>query len=979
MSKKILSAVLALCMALSCLTISGFTAAARTTESAEVSAESSSSVGADYGLADNIQDGVILHCFDWKYTDITAELPNIAKAGFTAVQTSPAQANNNHGTWYWLYQPRGFYVDTNDLGTKAQLQTLCTEAEKYGIKVVVDVVANHLEGEHRNIVDDLKPGQYWHNMGGVSDWNDRYQVTHGEIGMADLATENSYVQSCVRNLVRELKDMGVDGIRWDAAKHIGLPSEGDNFWPAVTQDGLYNYGEILDGPGGDGARIMKEYSNYISITDSIYSQNLRNAFAGGNVPDGYGNWTVQGVSDSKMVYWAESHDTYANGGSGSQYIDQNKIDRAYAVAAARVNATSLYYSRPYSTDKESIKAGQKGSTHFTSAEVAEVNKFHNEMIGKADYYSNSNGCAVVTRKDGGAVIVKGSGSGSVSVSNGGGYAKPGTYVDHVSGSTFTVTSSTISGNIGQSGIAVIYDESAKGPSAFVTPGSKTFKTDTMNLTLNYKNATSGQYSIDGGSYKSFTDGQTITIGSGAPFGTKINVTVKASDGMTTSEPETYTYTKVDPSLVQKIYFDNNAYYWSTVYAYVYADDTLNNGQWPGTQMSIDPATGYYVLEIPEAFANGYVIFTESYSATNNRYPGDGAQGMPLEGRTMIMKANHEWVEYQDYQPSTTAPQPTTVPTEPTTVKPTQPTTVPTEPTQPTQPTTPQNRVLIGDVNLNGSITISDATEVQLHASDFKTLTGDNAVAADVDMNGVISVKDATAIQFYIAGLDSDSHCGEYVGGGEEPTTQPATAKPTEPVTEPATAPAGNYIYYKNTNNWNTVKAYYWSNDNSVSVSWPGVDMENLGNGEYRIEVPAATQMIIFNNGGSGNGNQTSDLRIEGFNKIYDNGVWRDYGSTPVDPTVPVVPTTPVGGNYVYFENSNGWGGVNAYYWSDDNTSMVSWPGVPMESAGNNVYRLEYPSGASKIIFNDGNSQTDDINLEGPNKIFRNGSWSDYTG
>ncbi len=40
-----------------------------------------------YGLKDNIQDGVILHCFDWTLADIQEEIPNIAKAGFTAVQT----------------------------------------------------------------------------------------------------------------------------------------------------------------------------------------------------------------------------------------------------------------------------------------------------------------------------------------------------------------------------------------------------------------------------------------------------------------------------------------------------------------------------------------------------------------------------------------------------------------------------------------------------------------------------------------------------------------------------------------------------------------------------------------------------------------------------------------------------------------------------------------------------------------------------
>ena len=31
-----------------------------------------------YGLKDNIQYGVILHCFDWTLADIQEEIPNIA-------------------------------------------------------------------------------------------------------------------------------------------------------------------------------------------------------------------------------------------------------------------------------------------------------------------------------------------------------------------------------------------------------------------------------------------------------------------------------------------------------------------------------------------------------------------------------------------------------------------------------------------------------------------------------------------------------------------------------------------------------------------------------------------------------------------------------------------------------------------------------------------------------------------------------------
>lgn len=415
-----------------------------------------------YGLRSNIQEGTILHCFDWTYNDIKAMIPDIAKAGFTAVQTSPAQKGAGTGVWWWLYQPLGFYVGDSGLGDESALKSLCETAHQYGVKVVVDVVANHLAGDHTNIQSDLKDGQYWHNYSGGIDYTNRWQITHGDIGMADINSENTYVQQKVHDYIVQLKSDGVDGIRWDAAKHIGLPSESCGFWPAVTNTGLWNYGEILEGPtdnGGDAQ--MKEYTSYISVTDNNYGRQVTNAFNGGGVPSIAGNWSFRGVSDDKLVYWAESHDTYSNDGGETKNIGQNVIDRAYAVVAAQNGATALYFSRPSSTDKNSIKIGQKGSTHFTSKEVAAVNHFHNALVGEKSYYSGSNGVASVCRKNG-AVIVKGSGSGYVTATNGGGYTTPGTYTDEVSGGTFTVTSTTITGNVGSSGIAVIYKGSTSG-------------------------------------------------------------------------------------------------------------------------------------------------------------------------------------------------------------------------------------------------------------------------------------------------------------------------------------------------------------------------------------------------------------------------------------------------------------------------------------------------------------------------------------
>lgn len=861
--KKLTGTVLTLSMLMGMTALPTFDAVVN--DKADSSAKADVEVSAaDYGLADNIQDGVILHCFAWKYSQIQEELPNIAKAGFTSVQTSPAQANNVHGTWYWLYLPRGFYVDSNDLGTKAELQSLCSEAQKYGIKVVVDVVANHLEGAHDNIVDDLKPSQYWHTHGKVNDWNNRYEVVYGDIGMADLATENSYVQGVVAKYVQELKGLGVSGLRWDAAKHIGLPSDGDQFWPAVTKYGLYNYGEILDSPPGDDK--MKEYTNYMTVTDNGYGAGMLNSFNGGTAPTSIGNWSERGVPKNKLIYWGESHDTYSNDGeygSNTAYVDQNKVDRVYAVEAAQSLATSLYFSRPFATKKEDIKGGVKGSTHFTSTEISAVNHFHNAMIGQKEYMATGDNAVAVCRQQGAVIVLGSGGNRSVTVPNGGGTCAPGTYTDEVSGGQFTVTASTISGQVGQSGIAVIYN-AKKGPRASASPAGGGYKveneSDTLTVTLNLKNADSGTYSINGGAAQSFTDGQKITIGQGVGFGGKTTLTLIAKKGSESSDPETYTYTKNDKKAVQRIYFDNNGYNWSSVNAYIYADK-LENAKWPGASMTKDSTTGYYVVDVPEGLENGSVIFAESATSTKNRYPADMEPGLPLGGSTKLFQNG----KLSDYSPITSQP------------------TQSQSQTQPSSIITPGKEYKYGDADLSGEVNIRDATLVQKHCVKIKTLKDAAAKAADVTADNEVNVKDATAIQKYVAKVLKAFKSGAtFTYGGEQPTqTQPTQTQPTQTQPQPTVSetqptsppPSGTMkMTLSNNKGWSTVNCYYWSDANKAMVQWPGTAMTKTGvnefdEGLYEIDIPSDATYVIFNDGNA----QTVDIPVSGSAKFYIDG------------------------------------------------------------------------------------------------------------
>ena len=66
--------------------------------------------------------------------------------------------------------------------------------------------------------------------------------TFGMIGMWDLDTNNPTVQAIIKQYIQDLKACGVDGIRWDAIKHIALPSEGDSFMKNVVDQEMYNCG-----------------------------------------------------------------------------------------------------------------------------------------------------------------------------------------------------------------------------------------------------------------------------------------------------------------------------------------------------------------------------------------------------------------------------------------------------------------------------------------------------------------------------------------------------------------------------------------------------------------------------------------------------------------------------------------------------------------------------------------------------------------
>jgi hypothetical protein len=901
-AKKIASLVVA-----SALLTSSF-AAITSVNAAEV--DSAQTASADSTLRDKVGDGVMLHAFNWSYNTIKENLPAIAAAGYTTVQTSPVQQPKDYSTsgdvtgqWWKLYQPISFHIaEQSWLGTKDDLKSLCDEADKYGIKIICDIVSNHIANADETRPDSVsnqvkkyepefykKRRTYTRTYKGDANDSSVQAVVQGHVSKCpDLVTNDTAVQTYIINLLKECIDCGVDGFRFDAAKHIETEDDGEyasDYWKNITTsassyytqktgDDLYIYGEILNNCGAD--RSYSSYTKYINVTDNRTGDAVLYNVTKGKASTATNAKYKSGVAASNAVLWAESHDTYegnsgSSGFSNTADVSDENVVKAWAIVASRKDSTALFFARPGTA----LMGGVSTDTTYKSTAVSEINKFHNLFVGQSEKLGSSGDIAYVARGTSGIVLSNCKGT-NASVSISGTGLADGKYTDTVSGAEFTVANGVLTGSIGKTGVAVVYNGTTT-PKAINSVESGSFRGDTMTLTLGLENATSGTYCLDDSTPVKFTGTTSIRIGSDYKPGETITLTVTATDGVKTSSM-VYKYTKSTAQESGVYVFFNPATQkgWSAPYQVYIYDETTNKGtvyknaNWPGEAMTLDPATGYYYYEVPKSSsisadeddenqapsdfdlstsANTRVIISEK---GGEQYPGRTDTPISLNGSSKAFSLTKAGT-WED-----TTLTPTKVEIEATDVtkgSAAEPTTKPVPSTQPTtaQPATePSGNAVYGDVNGDGDITVVDATLVQKHVVQLETLSADKQILADVNGDNTISVVDATLIQKYVVQLKDWGRTGD-VYQAEQPTTpeptsaEPTTVKPTaQPTTaEPATKPADTYtLYFKTKLGWMTsdgVSLFAYDLDTGASYQFEQ-DADAYPN-VYTVEVPATVSNV----------------------------------------------------------------------------------------------------------------------------------------
>lgn len=283
----------------------------------------------------------ILHLFNYRLNDINTT--KVKEQGFNAIQIGPLQYCKEGEEWWKLYQPYDFSIG-NRLGNKEDLINLCNRAKEEGIKIIADVVINHVAGKdngeirpHEKVNERLLGENFLKDSNCIDDWENRWQVTHRSIGVPTLNTYNYDVQLLAIDFLNELIDCGVNGFRFDSAKNIALPEEDCSFWinvlDGLKEKNLFNYAEVINAS----TELIEGYQKYINVLTNGYS------------------WDRE-----KLVVFSFSHDTdlefgYTKNMSDSMCIEEHRV-------LAELFPHTIFYARSYNMcwESEEIRKINKG-------------------------------------------------------------------------------------------------------------------------------------------------------------------------------------------------------------------------------------------------------------------------------------------------------------------------------------------------------------------------------------------------------------------------------------------------------------------------------------------------------------------------------------------------------------------------------------------------------------------------------------------
>jgi alpha-amylase len=172
------------------------------------------------------------------------ELQYIKDLGMTAIWITPVTQQTRGG--YHGYWTADFYRVDPHLGDLDKLKELVTKAHAMRLKVLLDVVINHVGYDHPWLVDQGHAG--WFHDRCAMIFSDQKSVEDCWLaGLPDLNTENPAVRAYLTDWALWLiRETNVDGFRLDTARHV--PKDFLRDWVDAikrARPGFWTVGEVF--------------------------------------------------------------------------------------------------------------------------------------------------------------------------------------------------------------------------------------------------------------------------------------------------------------------------------------------------------------------------------------------------------------------------------------------------------------------------------------------------------------------------------------------------------------------------------------------------------------------------------------------------------------------------------------------------------------------------------------------------------------
>jgi alpha-amylase len=314
---------------------------------------------------------VIANLWEWPWPSVGHECRTVlGPAGYGAVQVAPPEDSldvDGH-PWWDVYQPVGYDLSSR-FGDRSAFAAMVAACHQAGVRVYVDAVINHMTGvdqpsrvgyggdtytpDRHYPAAGFTPGDFHAypvdcptSDGQIADWNDATQVQNCELlGLVDLRTESEAVRDRIAGYLNDLLDLGVDGFRIDAAKHIPVADL------AAIQAKLHRRPAMWAQEVQPGTPPMAAYEGLGPVLEFTYASNLRGQFITGlSGLEGFATGSPYEPGERAVVFVA-NHDTERDGSTLS-YQDGPRYELANVFMLAWNYGTPTVYSSFTFTDPD---------------------------------------------------------------------------------------------------------------------------------------------------------------------------------------------------------------------------------------------------------------------------------------------------------------------------------------------------------------------------------------------------------------------------------------------------------------------------------------------------------------------------------------------------------------------------------------------------------------------------------------------------